>query len=82
MKIENYRDGKEEGNMEKTLAIIIAIAVPIALIVLVAVVVCLIRRFMDKSRMGSVVYDRISHELDDEEVSVELFLVVLIFYYF
>lgn len=82
MKIEKYRDEKEEGNMEKTLAIIIAITVPIALIVLVAIVVCLIRRFMDKSRMGSVVYDRISHELDDEEVSVELFFSGSDFYYF
>ena len=59
--------------MEKGLAITIAITVPIALVVLVALVVCLIRRFMDKSRMGSVMYDRISHELDDEEVIAQIF---------
>ena len=56
--------------MEKNTAIIIAVAVPLALVVLVAIIVCLIRRLMDKSKMGSVVYDRISHELDDEEVKL------------
>ena len=65
--------------MEKGLAITIAITVPIALVVLVALVVCLIRRFMDKSRMGSVMYDRISHELDDEEVIAQIFHFFLLF---
>ena len=54
--------------MEKSLAIIIAVTVPIAIVVFVGIVVCLIRRYLDKSRMGSVMYNRISHELDDEEV--------------
>ena len=56
--------------MDNNTAVIIAVIVPVALVVLVAVIVCLIRQLMDRSKMGSVVYDRISHELDDEEVEV------------
>lgn len=54
--------------MDNNTAVIIAVIVPVALVVLVAVIVCLIRQLMDRSKMGSVVYDRISHELDDEEM--------------
>ena len=55
--------------MKKELLITIAIVVPIVFVLLVAIIVCLVRRLMNRNTSGSIVYDRISHELDEEEVA-------------
>jgi hypothetical protein len=52
--------------MKRELLITLSVLVPTLFLVLIGVIVCLVRRLMTRS--GTVAYDRIMHELDDEEM--------------
>ena len=54
--------------MNERFQLFLEIFLPILFIILVTIIIFLIKRIYDKSRSHTISYDRINHELDEEEV--------------